>query len=62
LKALAFSSTPFWVRVHVVPSLLTTVYRFTDTKLNRDVAAKVLPPALAEDATHMARFEAKRGY
>jgi serine/threonine-protein kinase len=33
------------------------VYRATDTKLNRDVAIKVLPLAFAEDATRMARFE-----
>ncbi|MEO8370650.1 MAG: serine/threonine-protein kinase [Candidatus Solibacter sp.] len=33
------------------------VYRATDTKLNRDVAIKVLPAALASDAQYMARFE-----
>ena len=33
------------------------VYRATDTKLNRDVAIKVLPAALAGDAQYMARFE-----
>ena len=33
------------------------VYRATDTKLNRDVAIKVLPEAFAEDAMRMQRFE-----
>ena len=33
------------------------VYRATDTKLNREVAIKVLPPAFAEDAARLQRFE-----
>ena len=32
------------------------VYRATDTKLNRDVALKVLPEAFAQDQQRMARF------
>src|SRR6476620_8400401 len=32
------------------------VYRATDTKLNRDVAIKVLPDAFAQDADRLARF------
>jgi serine/threonine-protein kinase len=33
------------------------VWRATDTKLNRDVAIKILPEAFAQDADRMARFE-----
>src|SRR5215469_10708235 len=33
------------------------VYRARDSKLNRDVAVKVLPAALANDADYMARFQ-----
>src|ERR1700683_548608 len=33
------------------------VYRATDTKLNRDVAIKILPRAFAEDSASMKRFE-----
>jgi serine/threonine-protein kinase len=33
------------------------VWRATDTKLDRDVAIKILPAALAADAERMARFE-----
>jgi eukaryotic-like serine/threonine-protein kinase len=33
------------------------VYRARDTKLNRDVALKVLPESLAHDAERMARFQ-----
>ena len=32
------------------------VYRARDTKLNRDVALKVLPDAFASDADRLARF------
>src|SRR5262250_1139531 len=32
------------------------VYRARDTKLNRDVAIKVLPDSVASDPEHLARF------
>ena len=38
------------------------VYRARDTKLNRDVAIKVLPPAVAADPERLARFSAKRKF
>src|SRR5262249_31050196 len=33
------------------------VYRALDTKLNRDVAIKILPPAFANDPDRLARFK-----
>src|SRR5579864_2947681 len=33
------------------------VWRATDTKLNRDVAIKILPDAFANDGDRMARFQ-----
>jgi serine/threonine protein kinase/Tfp pilus assembly protein PilF len=35
------------------------VYRATDTKLKRQVAIKVLPPSLADDAHRLARFQSE---
>jgi serine/threonine protein kinase len=36
------------------------VYGATDTKLHRNVAIKLLPPAFAEDAARMQRFGGER--
>jgi serine/threonine protein kinase len=33
------------------------VYRATDNKLRRDVALKILPPAVASDPERLARFQ-----
>jgi eukaryotic-like serine/threonine-protein kinase len=33
------------------------VYRATDTKLNREIALKILPPDMALDPERLARFQ-----
>ena len=41
---------------HIGEGGMGLVYRARDTKLNRDVAIKVLPDAFATDADRLARF------
>ncbi|HLJ77851.1 MAG TPA: protein kinase [Acidobacteriaceae bacterium] len=48
---------PYQVLARIGEGGMGVVYRAHDTRLNRDVALKVLPPAFAEDPSRMARFE-----
>jgi eukaryotic-like serine/threonine-protein kinase len=45
------------VTVQIGEGGMGQMYRATDTKLKRQVAIKVLPPALAADADRLARFQ-----
>src|SRR5881296_707937 len=48
---------PFRILAALGAGGMGEVYRATDTKLGRDVAIKMLPPAVAQDAERLARFE-----
>jgi eukaryotic-like serine/threonine-protein kinase len=48
---------PYQVGAKLGEGGMGAVYRAKDTKLNRDVAIKVLPDAFASDADRLARFQ-----
>ena len=48
---------PYEIRSHIGAGGMGEVYLGRDTKLDRDVAIKVLPDALAHDAERLARFQ-----
>ena len=48
---------PFAVTAKIGEGGMGEVYRARDTKLDRDVALKVLPQAFTEDPDRLARFE-----
>src|SRR5215203_6618087 len=48
---------PYEITFQIGQGGMGQVYRARDTKLNRDVAIKVLPESFAKDADRLARFE-----
>jgi len=48
---------PYRVTARIGAGGMGEVYRATDSKLGREVALKVIPPAFANDAERMARFQ-----
>ena len=48
---------PYVISAQIGEGGMGEVYRARDTKLGRDVAIKVLPPAFAADPDRLARFE-----
>ena len=57
--ALALGSRrgPYEITAKIGAGGMGEVYRARDTKLNRDVALKILPDAFASDPERLARFE-----
>ena len=48
---------PYEITAKLGEGGMGVVYRGTDSRLDRDVAIKVLPPALTADAERLARFD-----
>src|SRR5262245_4435553 len=48
---------PYTIRAPLGAGGMGEVYRAHDARLNRDVAIKVVPPSVANDADALARFE-----
>ena len=52
---------PYEIADEIGAGGMGVVYRATDTKLDREVAIKTLPSALAADTDRLARFEREAG-